>query len=394
MRADAVMPQSAVNWNRLISLFDKAMNHDPHPAVRAWASKAAWQWWVWNPPVRKGLNESWLTMLSRPETNALVENSNRYSTQALFVVNGHKANGSGEHQYKELATLFDSIAKKLDAPGDESVRMRLASRLIAVGGTFFQTAGGDGGPGQMGYITPGSGEMIGKAALLFLNRHSQPSKSPGELALLKAGIEGGSNVPYQPLTAFLVDYSLKGPEELRQLASSAVSDPRSVSLAAVPELVGPQLAQILRGANEPPRRPQLSDPILDLWGKVNWNIPKTEEQQRNFFDLVIPKLDRYLSPEEIAKIADPAKRAEAERESSANWYLAERLGETLQNNPDLHQDIVLSEVLPEGDRKSVASRLLGAKRGVDADLRPGDACAPGCESQICKTCDRLENEPR
>ena len=47
------------------------------------------------------------------------------------------------------------------------------------------------------------------------------------------------------------------PEQLRQVAASAVSDPRSVSLAAVPELVQPQLVQIKRGAQEPARRGQL-----------------------------------------------------------------------------------------------------------------------------------------
>ena len=91
MRADAVMPKASVSFARLGKLFDRAMNQDPHPAVRAWAAKAAWQWWVWNPPIRSSVNAAWVKMLTRPESNALVENNNRYASQALFIVNGHKA---------------------------------------------------------------------------------------------------------------------------------------------------------------------------------------------------------------------------------------------------------------------------------------------------------------
>jgi hypothetical protein len=345
MRADAVLSGAHIDWPRLTALFDRAMNRDPHPGVRAWATKAAWQWWVWNPPVRKAVNAAWLTLVERPEPNALVENSNRYSSQALFIVNGHKANGSGEHQYKELAELFGALSKRLDG-ADTPARSRLAARLVGVGATFYTMSGGDGGPGQMGYVTANSGEMMGKAALIYL---ADAVKS-GDLTRIRIGLEGGANVPHQPLTAFLVNYSLKGPEEVRQLAASAISDPRSVSLAAVPELVEPQLAQIQRGAQEPPRRAQVSDPIIDLWAKVNWTIPKTEEQQRAFFDLIIPRLDHYVSQEQIAAITDPAQRAVTERDMNAAWYLADRLGEVLQLNPDLHQEIVFRRYFPAQPR--------------------------------------------
>jgi hypothetical protein len=349
MRADAVMTQAKVNFPRLTALLDQSMNRDPHPAVRAWAAKAAWQWWVWNPPVRAALNTAWIKMLERPESNALTENALRYASQALFIVNGHKANGSGEHQYKELETLFAALTKRLDEGKDPQTRLRLAQRIVGAGGTFFEMAGGDGGPGQMGYVTPGSGEMMGKAALIFLER----SVAQNNLALVRAGIEGGANVPYQPLNKFLVDYSLKGPEELRQLAASAVSDPRSVSLPAVPEQVEPQMAQVRRGAMEPPRRPQVSEPILNLWARVNWNVPKTEEQQRRFFDIMIPRFDHYISTPEIQAIADPAKRTEIAREMDAAWYLSDRLGMVLEQNPDLHQEIVFRRYFPTTFRNAL-----------------------------------------
>jgi hypothetical protein len=344
MRADAVLTGARVNWNRLNFLFDRGLNRDPHPAVRAWTAKAAWQWWVWNPPVRAAINAAWVTLLSRPEPNSLVENSVRYSSQALFIANGHKANGSSEQQYKELATLFTALTAKLEAPdGDLEAKRRLVARLIGIGATYYATSGSDGGPGQMGYATPGSGEMMGKAALAYL----AAAEKRADLTALRVGLEGAANVPYQPLTDYLVNYSLRGPDELRQLASSAVSDPRSVSLAAVPELVEPQLAQVMRGAMEPPRRVQISDPILNLWSRVNWIIPKTTEQQRNFFSLIIPRLDAYYTPEQLNAITDPARRSEVEKTQEANHYLADRLGDVLKENPDLHQRIVLTTYFPE-----------------------------------------------
>lgn len=49
MRADAVMTRSNAGFVRLGELFDGMMNADPHPGVRAWGTRAAWNWWVWNP---------------------------------------------------------------------------------------------------------------------------------------------------------------------------------------------------------------------------------------------------------------------------------------------------------------------------------------------------------
>ncbi len=349
MRADATSTRTHVDWSRLTSLLDRAMNLDPHPAVRSWASKAAWQWWVWNPPSRNGINTAWVKMLERSESDMTTENSNRYSSQALFIANGHKANGSTEHQYKELTNLFETLTKHLQEQKDPTLRLRLATRIVGIGGTFFETSGGDGGPGQMGYVTPGSGEMMGLATLVYLNQTTQHA----DLAAIRAGLEGGSNVPYPPLNQYLVEYSLKGPEELRQLAAAAISDPRSVSLQAVPEQVEPQMVQVRRGAGEPARRPQISDPILNLWARVNWIIPKTEEQQRNFFNIIIPKFETYASPEELAQMTDAVKKSGLERQLDADWYLSDRLGEVLQRNPDLHQEIVFRNYFPATFRNAL-----------------------------------------
>ncbi|HTE18875.1 MAG TPA: HEAT repeat domain-containing protein, partial [Armatimonadota bacterium] len=309
MRADAVMPRARLDWAQLTRTFDHAMNEDPHPAVRAWASKAAWQWWIWNPPVRAAVNAAWVRMVERPEPNALVENNNRYSSQALFVANGHKANGSKEHQYKELASLFEALRLRLER-ADGETKSRIARRLVAVGGTFYQTAGGDGGPGQMGYVTPGSGALMGQAAVVYL-REVQPT---GNKAAILAGLEGAANVPHGPLQEYLIDYALKAPEELRQAAAAAVSDPRSAMLQAATELVEPLITQVKRGATEPSRRASLSDPVIKLFGAVNWVIPEDEEQQRHFFNLMIPRLEQYVSPADLKAVSDAGRKAELQRE--------------------------------------------------------------------------------
>ena len=59
------------------------MNRDPHPGVRAWSSRAAWNWWIWNPPVRARLNQAFLTSLEQPEPSALAETAKRFQTEAL-----------------------------------------------------------------------------------------------------------------------------------------------------------------------------------------------------------------------------------------------------------------------------------------------------------------------
>ncbi|MGH9673684.1 MAG: hypothetical protein ACRD44_10930, partial [Bryobacteraceae bacterium] len=44
MRADAVLTRSSAGFDRLTAALERMVNHDPSPAVRAWASRAAWNW--------------------------------------------------------------------------------------------------------------------------------------------------------------------------------------------------------------------------------------------------------------------------------------------------------------------------------------------------------------
>ena len=100
----------------LESILDKALNRDPHPGVRAWAAKAAWQWWVWNPPMRPSIQVAWERSCSTRNQVFWWKTASATESHALFIANGHRANGSDEHQYKELAKLFRSLEKRLDDP--------------------------------------------------------------------------------------------------------------------------------------------------------------------------------------------------------------------------------------------------------------------------------------
>ncbi|MGH9799054.1 MAG: hypothetical protein ACRD82_01685, partial [Blastocatellia bacterium] len=317
----------------LTALLDRAINDDRHPAVRAWAARAAWQWWIWNPPVRQAINQSWTKKLLAAEPNALVENNFRYQSHALFVTNGHKANGSEEHQYKELAGLFKTLEQKLDdAALTDAVKDRLARRLVAIASTFYAAAGGDGGPGQMGYITANSTEMMGKAVLRVWGK-TDAANIP-ELRLL---MEGAANVAYQPLQDKVIDYSTHGPEELRTLAAAAVSDPSAVTLPAVQEKVEPLVEQIHRGAQDYDRRQSLAQPVLRLFSRAKWAVPKTTEQRELLYRLLIPKHSAEPSAAELKKIIDAAEAAVRPMGlPDADWYIADRMGAMLATNTDLH----------------------------------------------------------
>jgi len=338
IRADAVMTQPKFEKQRLTQLLDKALNDDPHPAVRAWAAKAAWQWWVWNPPMREPIQLAWTRKLTSPESNALVENCFRYQSHALFIANGHKANGSEEHQYKELSALFKTLEQKLDdATLPDAVKDLLARRLVAISATYYASAGGDGGPGQMGYITAGSTEMMGKATVRLWNKTGAE-----DLPELRLVMEGAANVAYQPLQDRIIDYSTHGPEILRTLAAAAVSDPSAVTLPAVQEKVEPLVEQILRGAMDYDRRQTLAQPVLRLFARAKWAVPKTVEQQELLYRLLIPKHSQEPNAAEMKKIIDAAEAAVRPMGlPDADWYVADRMGATIASNADLHTNVLL-----------------------------------------------------
>ncbi|GAB4358066.1 MAG: hypothetical protein OHK0021_02340 [Bryobacter sp.] len=328
MRADAVMSRSNVGFARLGEALDKMMNEDPAPAVRAWAARAAWNWWIYNPPVRRAVNAAFVRALERDEPVFLVEKALRYQTEALFIANGQKANGSKEHQYPELSELFETLDRKLESRPHPT----LENRLTAIAGTFYSQSGGDGGPGQMGYVTPHSATALGKAVLATWKR-AESEKNENQL---KLSIEAAANIVYDPLQKKLLDYASGGPEHLRTLASTSIADPRLISLPGTQEFLEPLMEQFYRGAADEERRLELVTPLVKLFQRARWNLPKTEEQQKIFYNLLLPK----FAPER-AKLPENTKQLAQMEKPPVDWYVADQIAAILHNNPDLQTPMLL-----------------------------------------------------
>jgi len=357
MRADATLSRTSAGFSRLAAALDRMMNDDPHPAVRAWSSRAAWNWWVWNPPVRERLNVAFLKSLDRPEPSALVESAQRYQTEALFIANGQRANGSKEHQYPELGRLFDAITKRLESGASPLFQTRVAK----IAATYYSMAGGDGGPGQMGYVTAKSADMVGKALLPYWER----AEAAKDESAIKLAIEASANATYEPLQKKVLDYSANGPAHLRTLASTSLSDPRVISLPATQEFIEPLAAQIQRGSQEPERRAELVGPLVKLFSRARWDMPKTQEQQDIFFKLLVPQ----FAPERAKAEENTRELLQMDKESP-DWYLARVTGQIVHSNPDLQTRALLKR-FPDGFPTPMDELLwLGAIRWLPTHETP------------------------
>ena len=354
MRADAVLTRPGFDQSRLSGLLARALTRDPHPGVRAWAAKAAWQWWVWNPPLRPAIQQAWLNRLTTPETEALVEHCLRYQSHALFIANGHRANSSKIHQYPELTSLFQSLESRMDDPDlAPAGKDRLTSRLAQIAATFYNTSGGDGGPGQMGYITPGAGEMMGKAVLHYWDGEHQGNGAQR----VRLSLEAAAGIPYPDLQDRLMSFATEGPEELRTLAAAALADPSAVTLPATQELIQPMVEQIHRGALDYDRRKTLAEPVLKLLSRAGFTVPGTLEQRQILYSLLVPS---YRDPadsqslREILRVVEEAVQTESPL--SPAWFIADRMGKMLAANPDF-QTPFLARLFPEAVRNPLQAHF-------------------------------------
>ncbi len=317
MRADGVMSGASVDFERLAATLDQMMSQDANPAVRAWAPRAAWNWWLWNQPTRKRLNQAYLTMLETPEPSVLAENAKRYQLQALFIVNGNRASANYDNPYKELADLFQAINARISSGPASGL---LAQRLVGVAATYYNASYGSNGTGQLGYSTPRSSETIGKAVMNFWE-DAEAAKNP---KLIQLAVEASANVVHTEVQKKLLDYAVNGPEALRPIASNALSDPRAVLLPTSPEFIGPLMERLHKDAQSDDGRRRITRTTIRQLSQARWDMPRSEERQREFFGYLVPKLD------------DPS--------SELQWFLAENLGRVLAANPDLHTEVLLSMV--------------------------------------------------
>lgn len=343
MRADAVMSRSSVGFDRLTKNLARMMNDDPAPSVRAWATRAAWNWWIYNPPVRKAINAAVLRTLERDEPNVLAENAMRFQLEALFIANGQRANPSKEHQYPELSQLFESLSRRLD----QKVPEILIDRLTAIAATYYSQSGGDGGPGQMGYITDNAAPMMGKAVLAFWDK----SERINDPIRLKLSIEAAANIVYDPLQKKLLSYASSGPENLRTLASTSIADPRLITLPASQEFMEPLMEQFRRGASEQERRSELVYPLVKLFQRARWNIPKSEEQQQIFYKLLLP-----VWAAERGKLEENTRPLQQMDKDPTDWYVSQQISNIVHSNPDLQTPILIG-LFPKSFSTPMEERL-------------------------------------
>ena len=331
MRVDLGGPRSQVGRNALADLLVQAMR-DPFAGVRAYAFKAAWHWWVWNPPLRQRINRAWVNALLRDEANAHVENALRYSTASLLIVNGQIANQTGvdnrDHQYRELEDLYRMLSSARRSPGAQ--RDLFEQRLAAVAATHFEERGGDGGPGQLGYSTPGATELLGDVLLnVYRNRRDEVDVPWRSIAL-----QGAANVSFPPLQEHLL--ALLRSDDLEQVAAAAraLSNPSALRLRADTETIRPLLAKLdtflIAG------RQADAEALVRFLSRVRWDFSELDpEAERDFFKLLVPE----EAPRPVASAQFFLGRPAPESAGSAG-ILTERavlLGKVLGDNPTLHR---------------------------------------------------------
>ncbi len=341
-RADLVGSGSPI-VSRLGEVLAAGMQ-DPFAGVRAWAHKAAWHWWVWNPPLRDTLNRAWIDSLLRGEDERLAEMALRYSTASLLIVNGQIANQTGgdntDQQYPELARFYEELAQRR-ASASPADKKRLDRRLTAVAATHFLERAGDGGPGQLGYSTSGSTEVVGRSILATYHLGDDGSGIPWD----KLSLEAAANTSYSPLQTEMLDLLMTGNLDLVAAASRALSNPRTLSLPASVETLKPFLAK-LRAFLERDRRED-AQALANFLARIQWNFDGVDDRgEAEFYRLLIPETRpaSQLSPSKGSILFRPLLSQEREYTETTDELRETLLGQILGENPTLQRKLVFDFV--------------------------------------------------
>ncbi len=307
---------------------------DPHPGVRAYAFKAAWHWWVWNPPLREPLNRAWLDALLRQEPEAQVDMALRYSTISLFVVNGQVNNITGgkylAQQYPELASLYRELAAwREGAPADQ--RRLVDRRLVAMAASHYMERANQQSPGQFAYSTPGATELFGKAVLAVYG-----AEADGETPWRLIALEGARNITFKPLQETLLDLLLSADPATVPILARALSNPGELVLPARRETLGP-LLEVLRGYTAADRGED-ADALANFLARVRWDFEGVSEAgEADFYRLLLDTTRpgrAARSPAAGHLLGRPAPGAIPERDADG---FAARVARILGENRTLHR---------------------------------------------------------
>lgn len=286
-RAHLTGSDSTANLADLIATLTAGMV-DTHPGVRAYAFKAAWHWWVWNPEIREPLNRAWLDALTRVETEAQVAMALRYSTISLFIVNGQVNNITGskflKQQYGELAEFFAALAAwRKDAPPEK--RRLVDRRLTAMAASHYMERANQQSPGQFAYSTPGASELFGKAVFAIYGDETE-DETEDKIPWRSIAIEGARNIAYKPLQTILFDLLFSGDKEVVAAAARGLSNPGELPLPAVPEKLNPML-EVMREYLAA-GRDEDADAVANFMARVRWDFEALSgEEEAVFFELLL-----------------------------------------------------------------------------------------------------------
>ena len=341
-RVDLAGPQSRVNLGELTQVLARGMS-DPFAGARAFAFKAAWHWWVWNPPLRGAINRAWADALLREEPNAHAETALRYSTVSMLIVNGQIANQTAgknlDQQYAELGDFYRLLGKRRDE-ADPQQRVRFDRRLTAVAASHFQERGNDGGPGQLGYSTPGSADFFGKVVLSTYERE----RDDGEIPWKKIALEGAASVSYEPLEKRLLELLTTGDIEMVAVAARALVNPRSLSLPADLKTLRQLLAKVDRFLEA--GRTEDAEALVNFLARVKWDFDRVSEREELEFYRLLISGRAAETPAPSAALGGllgkpaPADAAPAPHSTDPDAAKQERaglLGRILGENPTLHR---------------------------------------------------------
>lgn len=307
---------------------------DPHPGVRAFAFKAAWHWWVWNPPMREPINQAWIDALLRDEDEAQVDMALRYSTISLFIVNGQVNNITGgkylAQQYPELSSLYSELDAWRESASPDR-RKHLDRRLVAMAASHYMERANQQSPGQFAYSTPGATDLFGKAVLSVYR-----DESDGEIPWKTIALEGARNITYKPLQDAIMELLLTADPGIVAIAARALSNPGELSLAARQEVLEPLLRVLRRYVLD--GREQDADGLANFLARVRWDFEGVGPQdEAAFYRLLLGMNERDRASTPGAPPGFAGKPAPSSHTMSGQDSTSPLIARILGENRSLHR---------------------------------------------------------